>query len=181
MNGWGQDLRHAVRSLAKQPGFTLVTVLTLGLGIGASTAIFSAVHTVLLRDLAYADADRIVAVFHTDTESKVRSAGASAANLRDLADQSELLSGVSVADPWSLDLAQDGRTESLRTWAVTEGFFQVLGATPVLGRTFLEEEYLDGNDKVVVLGFRSWTTRFGADPGVVGRTVTLDDGMVLSC
>ena len=173
VNGLGQDVRQAARSLFKQPGFTLVTVLTLGLGIGASTAIFSAVNAVLFRDLAYTDADRIVAVFHTDTETRDRSTGASAANIRALAESSDRLSGVAVAEPWSLDLTLEDRTESLRTWAVSAGFFEILGADPALGRPFVPDEYLDGNDKVVVLGHRGWLRRFGGDPSIVGRVVTL--------
>lgn len=90
-------------------------MLTLGLGIGASTAIFSAVHAVLFRDLAYADADRIVAVFHTDTETRAVRTGASAANMRDLDESSDRLSGAAVAEPWSLDLFREDRAESLRT------------------------------------------------------------------
>ena len=175
VNGLGQDLGQAARSLLKEPGFTLVTVLTLGLGVGASTAIFSAVHAVLFRDLAYADADRIVAVFHADTETRELSVGASAANIRDVAESSNRLSGAAIAEPWSLDLFLDDRTESLRTWAVSTGFFEILGAAPALGRAFRPDEYVEGNDKVVLLGHRSWTQRFGADPAIVGRTVTLDN------
>ena len=175
VNGLGQDVKQAARSLFKQPGFTLVTVLTLGLGIGASTAIFSAVNAVLFRDLAYTDADRIVAVFHTDTETRDRSTGASAANIRDLAEASNRLSGAAIAEPWSLDLSFVDRAESLRTWAVSAGFFEILGTDPAFGRTFLPDEYLDGNDRVVVLGHRSWLQRFGGDPSIVGRIVTLDN------
>ena len=175
VNGWGQDVRQATRALVKQPGFTIVTVLTLGLGIGASTAIFSAVHAVLFRDLAYADADRIVAVFHTDTETRDISTGASAANIRDLDESSDRLSGAALAEPWSLDLFRDDRAESLRTWAVSAGFFEILGPELALGRAFLPEEYVDGNDKVVVLGHRGWSQHFGADPSIMGRVVTLDN------
>jgi len=175
VNGWGQDVRQATRSLLKQPGFTTVTVLTLGLGIGASTAIFSAVHAVLFRDLAYADADRIVAVFQTDTETGEIRPGASAANLRDLDESSDRLSGAAIAEPWSLDLFHEDRAESLRTWAVSAGFFDILGADLALGRAFLPDEYVDGNNRVVVLGHRGWSQHFGADPSVVGRVFTLDN------
>ena len=175
MNGWGQDVRQATRALVKQPGFTIVTVLTLGLGIGASTAIFSAVHAVLFRDLVYADADRIVAVFHTDTETRDVSTGASAANIRDLDESSDRLSGAASAEPWGLDLFREDRAEMLRTWSVSAGFFEILGADLALGRAFLPDEYVDGNDRVVVLGHRGWSQHFGADPSIVGRVVTLDN------
>jgi len=172
MMGMGQDLRHALRGLVKQPGFTLVTVITLGLGIGASTAIFSAVHSVLFRDLPYGDADRIVAVFHEDRETAERSTGASAANMRDLSEMSDLLVHAAAADPWSLDLVLDDRTETLRTWSVARGFFRTLSPTMHLGRVFTEQEYDAGNEKVIILGHGSWVNRFGADPRIVGRTLT---------
>lgn len=175
MEGFGQDLRHAARSLLREPGFTLVAGVTLALGIGASTAIFSAVHAVLLRDLPYGDADRIVAVFHTDAETGEVTTGASAANMRDLGESAERLAETAVAEPWSLDLQLEDRAEMLRTWAVSEGFFEVLGVEPRLGRSFRPEEYVAGNEKVVLLGHRSWTTRFGADPDLVGRTLILDE------
>jgi putative ABC transport system permease protein len=175
MEGLVQDVRHSLRALARRPGFALVTVLTLGVGIGASTAIFSAVHAVLLRDLPYANADRVVALFQTDLTTRERTGGVSAANIRDVHEQARQLSPVSVAEPWSLDLAREGRTEALRTWAVSEGFFEVLGVQALLGRTFTADEYVEGQDKVVVLGHRGWVARFGADPAIVGASVTLDN------
>jgi putative ABC transport system permease protein len=175
MEGLAQDLRHAARSLAKRPGFTLLTVLTLGLGIGATTAIFSAVRTVLLRELPYGNADRVVVLVQTDARSGAMTEGVSAANMRDLDEASARMEGVAVAEPWSLDLRLQDRTETLRTGAVSRGYFRILGAEPLHGRTFTEQEYVEGNDKVVVLGYRGWMNRFGGDPGIVGRTITLND------
>ena len=177
MDGLFQDIRFSARSLVKSPGFTLVTVLTLGLGIGSTTAMFSAVHSVLLKELPYGGAEKIVTVFQTDTESGEAGDGVSAASIHDLAQSATLLSEVSVAEPWSLDLTLEDRTETLRTWAVSEGFFEALGAGAAYGRTFTAEEYLEGNDRVVVLGHRSWVGRFGADPSLVGATIQLDNGM----
>lgn len=174
MSGFAEDLGYAVRGLARRPGFTLVTVLTLGLGIGAATAIFSAVDTVLLRPLPYADADRVVVLFQGDVDTGERGEGVSAANLRDVAASVGTLSSVGVAEPWSLDLTVDGRVESLRTWSVSEGFFDAIGATPLLGRTFTESDYVEGGSAVVVLGHRAWSARFGSDPAVVGTDVLLD-------
>jgi len=174
MEGIAQDIRHSLRSLGRRPGFTVVTVLTLGVGIGASTAIFSAVRAVLLRDLPYENADRIVALFQTDLTIRERSGGVSAANMRDLHEQARQLSPVAVAEPWSLDLAREGRAETLRTWAVSEGYFEVLGARALRGRTFTADEYAEGREHVVLLGHRAWVERFGADPAVVGATVSLD-------
>lgn len=174
LDGVGQDLRHAARGMLRQPGFTVVTALTLGLGIGASTAVFSAVHAVLFRPLPYESPDRIVTVVQSDTESGERSAGVSAANLRDLRDRAERLESVAVAEPWGLDLQLEDRAANLRTWAVSQGFFDALGAQPALGRSFAPEEYEAGSEKVVLLGHGSWTDRFGADPSIVGRTLVME-------
>ncbi|MDX1494591.1 MAG: ABC transporter permease, partial [Longimicrobiales bacterium] len=178
MDGMVHDVRQALRTLRKRPGFTAVTAVTLGLGIGASTAIFSAVHAVLFRDLPYEDPDRIVAVFHENAESGERGSGLSPANARDIAEASELLSAVAVAEPWSLDLEAEGRTEAVRAWAVSEGFFDALGIEPLLGRAFSEDEYRGTGAQVVLVGHRSWQRRFGGDPELVGRTLTFQQGAV---
>jgi len=174
MEGLAWDLRRAVRGLIRRPAFTLVTVATLGLGIGATTAIFSAVHTVLLRPLPYADADRLVTVFQTDVTTGERSDGVSAANIRDLDEAARRLSPVSVAEPWSLDLQVEGRAQSLTTWAVSEGFFEAIGVQAALGRTFLPEEYQEGAASVVLMSHGTWASRFGSDPGIVGMVLSLD-------
>lgn len=172
--GFGQDLRHSIRSLLKRPGFTVVTALTLGLGVGATTVIFSAVHAVLIRDLPYPEADRILAVRHVDRTTGELGEGLAAANALDLSENSEFLDYVAVADPYSQDLQVDGRAESLQAWAVAEGFLEALGAQPILGRGFTPEEYLPDGEPVVLLGHRSWRTRFGGDPDLVGGTLALD-------
>ncbi len=174
MEGFLHDLRHATQGLVRRPGFTLVTVLTLGLGIGATTTIFSAVHAVLLRPLLYAEAHRVVVVFQTDVTTGELGDGMSAANVRDYDDVAERLSAVAVAEPWSLDLQAEGRTESLRTWAVSSGFFEAIGVEAMLGRTFVPEEYAEGNEAVALISHSTWVTRLGADPAVVGRPVILD-------
>lgn len=174
MDGLWQDVRHSTRALARRPGFALVTVVTLGLGIGACTAIFSAVHAVLLRDLPYEEPERIVVVFHEGRETGERGNGVSAANARDLWEEAERLSVVAVAEPWSLDLEVDGRAESLRAWAVSEGFFEAVGVEAALGRTFRPEDHVPGSEPVVLLGHRSWRTRFAGDPAVVGRVLTVE-------
>ncbi|MGI9627255.1 MAG: ABC transporter permease [Longimicrobiales bacterium] len=174
MEGLGKDLKHSVRSLLRRPSFTVVAILTLALGIGATTAMFSAVNAVLLRDLPYNASDQIVALFQVDTQDGERSEGVSAANIRDLAEASTLLSDAAVADPWSHDLIEDGRAISLRSWAVSEGFFEAIGAVPQQGRVFLPEEYLPDSEPVVMVGHSTWQGRFGSDPSLVGRTIVLD-------
>ena len=174
MEGFGQDLRHALRALARRPGFTALTVLTLAVGIGSSTAIFSAVNTVLLRPLPYRDADDVLVLFRADAVTGVRSEGVAAANIRDLDEESTLLTDVAVAEPWSLDLRTDGRLESVRTWTVSRGFFEAIGGEPMLGRTFADTDYVEDGASIVVLSHRAWTQRFASDPGIIGTPVTLD-------
>lgn len=174
MDGLGKDLRHSARSLLRRPSFTVVAILTLALGIGATTAMFSAVNAVLLRDLPYDDADRIVALFQVDSRDGQPSEGVSAANMRDLAEASSLLTEAAVAEPWSQDLIEDGRAISLRAWAVSEGFFEAIGVTPVQGRAFLAEEYVPDSQPVVLVGHASWQGRFGGDPELVGKSIVLD-------
>lgn len=178
MEGLMHDVRQAVRGLRKRPGFTVVTAVTLGLGIGASTAIFSAVHAVLFRDLPYDDPQQIVVVFHEDAQTGERGSGLSPANARDIAQASEVLTAVAVAEPWSLDLEVDGRAQAVRAWGVSEGFFRALGVEPLHGRRFTTEEYSGAADPVVLVGYRSWRNRFGGDPELVGRTLTFQQGPV---
>lgn len=172
VEGFRHDLAQAARSLLRRPGFTLLTVVTLGLGVGATTAIFSAVRTVILRPLPYAEPDRVVVIFNTDITTVERRPGVSAANTRDFREAATLFDDVAVADPWSLDLTVDGRARSLRAWAVSEGFFAALGAQAELGRTFVDADYAEGGTgDIVVISYGSWVRRFGADPSIIGRTL----------
>jgi putative ABC transport system permease protein len=174
MDGFIQDLRLAARGLARRPGFTALTMTTLALGIGATTAIFSAVRAVLLRPLPYRDAEEIVVLSKGDVSSGVGGSGVSAANIRDFREAATLFDHVAVAQPWSLDLQVEGRAESLPTWTVSRGFFDAIGARPLLGRTFTDVDYDEGAPSIVVLSHRAWSVRFGSDPGVLGRPIQLD-------
>ena len=175
MDGVWKDVRHSLGSLMARPGFTLVAVLTLGLGVGATTAMFSAANAVLFRDLPYRDAENVVVLRQVDTRDEGGASGVSAANIRDLRETSRTLSHVAVAEPWSFDLLEDGRAVSLRSWTVSEGFFEAVGSKAELGRTFLPEEFVLGSETVVLLSHQTWQTRFGGDPNIVGRTLVLND------
>ncbi len=175
MDGLWSDLKHGVRALAARPGYAAVGILTLSLGIGATTAMFSAVNSVLLRPLPYRSPERVVTLYQLDTQDGERAEGVSAANVRDLAETSELLEAVAVAEPWSHDLVEDGRAVSLRSWAVSEGFFEAIGAVPHLGRTFTADEYRPDGEPVVMVSHATWRERFGGDPAIVGGTIVLDD------
>ena len=167
-----QDLRYALRTLLKSPGFTLVAVLTLTLGIGANTALFSVIDAALLRPLPYPEPDRLVRVFSTSARSGEWSA--SPADFFDWQRMTHSFSALAATNSGSMALSGEGPAERMRVVTVTQDFFRVLGVAPVLGRAFAAEEMETGRDHEVVLGDAVWRSRFGADPRVVGRTVRLD-------
>ncbi len=169
-----QDLRFGARMLMKQPGFTLIAVITLSLGIGANTAIFSVVNGALLRPLPYPDADRIVTLWQRNNQSGAKESGASSANFLDWQSRSQNFSEMAAAEPYSLNLTGQDEPEAFRAWLVTAGFFQILGVNALHGRTFNPEEYKPGNERVVILSCGLWRRRFGADPNLIGRTLRLN-------
>ncbi|HSF39238.1 MAG TPA: ABC transporter permease [Thermoanaerobaculia bacterium] len=163
----GADLRFAFRTLAKNPSFTLMVVLTLALGIGANTAIFSVVDGVLFRPLPYADPDRLVFLW---PEGSFPRGGLEL--LRERNRVYERLSAVSL--PLEVSLTGRGEPERLVGVEATPDLFSTLGVGAVVGRPLEEGEEGTGRDRVVVLSYRLWQRRFGADPGVVGSLVTVD-------
>ena len=168
-----QDLRYAIRTLRKSPGFTLVAVLTLALGIGANTAIFGVVNSVLLKPLPYADADRILTLWQSDGEQGIEDVAP--ANFLDWREQSRSFEAMAAIEPFSVDYVGPDGPEAIRTWLVTEGFLDILRTPALLSRTFRPDEDMEGNERVVVLGYGLWRSRFGADPEIAGRTLILDD------
>ncbi|MFN0121920.1 MAG: ABC transporter permease, partial [Blastocatellia bacterium] len=143
-----QDLRYGARMLLKQPGFTLIAVVTLALGIGATTAMFSVVNGVLLRRLPYQDEARVVTLWQTDVKSGVARGDVSPANFFDGRDRLQSCEYVAAAEPLGQTLLEQGEPESFRSWGVTEGFFEALGARTLYGRTFSPEEYQPGKGNV---------------------------------
>jgi putative ABC transport system permease protein len=172
-----QDVRYALRVLAKSPGFTAVAILTLALGIGANTAIFSVLDGVLLSSLPYPDPSRIVLVWgvetNPDTATRDARSQVSATDVMDWRKQNTVFEEISTYGNWAPTLTGQGAARRVSAMLVGDGFFKILGAQTVLGRTFTPEENIDGNDKVVVLSFGMWQRDFGGDPGVVGRSITL--------
>src|SRR5215210_1146671 len=120
-----QDLRYAIRMLLRKPGFTVIAVVTLALGIGANTAIFSIVNGVLLRPLPYKDADRIIVLWQNQLQKGIAEDDVSPANFLDWRERNQVFEEMAAADPWSFDLTGDGEPESFRSWLVTRGFFQI--------------------------------------------------------
>jgi putative ABC transport system permease protein len=177
MNTFWQDIRYAIRGLVRNPGFTLVTVVTLALGIGANSAIFSVVNTVLLKPLPYRDPSGLVKVWTRFTGIGLPNDQNwfSAPEFRDLSEQNRSFSAVSVLSAGTFNLGlSGGNPQSVTGAAVSPALFTILGINPRLGRTFLPEEAQQGHDRVVILGNGLWQRAFGADPQVVGKEVIID-------
>jgi putative ABC transport system permease protein len=172
MNGdLTQDLRYVLRSLAKAPGFTFIVLLTLALGIGANTAIFTVLNAVLLRPLPFPDSNRLVAL--RETFGPQGYTGSSAGpNVVDWRARSHSFSGMLAFRASSRALVGDGQPEQVFTAMVSADFFRTLGVAPALGRGFADGED-QGVGTVAVLSDGLWRSRYGADPGVIGRTITL--------
>jgi putative ABC transport system permease protein len=173
-NLW-QDLRHGLRALRKTPGFTAIAVLTLGLGIGANTAIFSVVENVLLRPLPYRDPSALVQVWNTylpQFPQIPNSPGDFQDFRRQAASFSEMAAYVDI--PQGFNLTGEGEPQRLEARYATSGFFSLLGIEPVAGRTFSPDEDQPGASPVVMLSHRLWQSRFGSAPAVIGRTLILD-------
>lgn len=169
-----KDIQFAARSLLKRPGFTLIVVLTLALGIGANAAVFSVINAVLLRPLPYRDADRVVTLWQNNIKAGIPRNDVSPANFLDWSEQSSSFEAIAGIEPFGLSMVGDGEPERFSAWLVTSGFFQVAGTDALIGRTFTAEDYVAGNNRVVVLGHGLWQRRFGGDRTIVGRQLTLN-------
>ncbi|MBV9506863.1 MAG: ABC transporter permease [Acidobacteriia bacterium] len=174
MNSLPQDIRHAVRLLAKAPGFTAVAVLTLALGIGANSAIFSVINALLLRPLPFLEPERLVLI-SGQAENDTRDARPlSWTRFQFVRDHSSSLSGVSAFVSEAFNLTGRGDPEQVSAARVSWNFFQTLGVRPMPGRAFFEAEDKPGGDTVVLLTDSFWRRRFAADPAAVGSHLTLD-------
>jgi putative ABC transport system permease protein len=167
-----QDLRYAVRTLARTPGFTAIAVATLALGIGANTAIFSVVHAVLLRRLPYPEPDRLVVI--REQQKRLGKMGVAWPNFLDVRARSRMLSSLAGYRANEMTLSDSHEPEVLRVGEVSATFFPLLGATAQLGRLLAESDDRPGATPAVVLSDELWRRRFGSDPEIVGKTVKLD-------
>ena len=166
------DLSYGLRMLLKHPGVTAIAVLTLALGIGANTAIFSVVHAVLLNPLPYKEPDRLVSLWeNVPNHGRWRVAPA---NFFDWKKQNTVFQDVVAFGANTLTLTGDGEPEQLTGARVSAGYFAVVGVDPILGRPFLPEEYETGKGQVVILGQGFWQRRYGGDKNIIDRTITLD-------
>jgi putative ABC transport system permease protein len=168
------DLRYAVRLQRKNPGFTIVAVIALALGIGANTAIFSVVNTVLLRPLPYKDPERLVMVWEEATKAGYPTDTPAAANFVDWRDQNQAFEGMAAIADESFNLTGSGDPERLEGRRVSANLFPLLGVEPQLGRVFAAAEDQPGSERVVVLSYKLWQRRFGGDAGIVGKTLNLN-------
>jgi putative ABC transport system permease protein len=172
--GVAGEARLAVRRLLRSPGFTVAAVVTLALGIGANTALFSLADAALLRPLPYPTADRLVMLWETKLGAGKARERVSAANFLDWRRESRALDAMAAWTAWGLALTGQAEPEELSSVRVSANLFQLLGVTPTLGRGFLPEEETVGRDRVVVMSHGLWAGRFGGDSGVIGRALTLD-------
>jgi putative ABC transport system permease protein len=179
MNILWQDLRYGARALYKNPGFTLIAALTLALGIGANTAIFSVVNALLFRPLPFHEPERLVWISNTGTAGGLSSVTTRVANFNDWRAQNksfeDLAAYFAFFDYGSYNLVGVGEPERLVGVDVSQNFFALLGVRPLLGRGFNEEECRWNGSPAVILSHAYWTRRFAADPGVIGRSLTLND------
>jgi len=177
MNVFLQDLRFAISQFRKSLGFTAVAVITLALGIGANTAIFSVVNGVLLRPLALKEADRLVRVWHVPPAKSfpgMPTFSVSAANYLDWERQNHVFAGMAIYSFHGFTFTGTNKPEQVDACSATYGFFSTLGVQPELGRVFTPQEDQPGQSNVVVLSHRLWQEHFGSNPSVVGQNINLD-------
>jgi predicted permease len=170
-----QDIRYGWRMLARNPGFTAIAVLTLAIGIGASTAIFSVVDTVLLRPLPYQQPDKLVVVSETLPGMSMDEIGVSAAEYQDYRDRNRSFSQVAAYESDGFNLTGAGRPLRVNAARLSASTFPLLGVSPELGRAFTQEEDGYGSSHVAVLSHALWEHQYGSDPNIMGKTVKLDE------
>src|SRR6516162_9635578 len=171
----GQDVRYGLRMLRKSPGFTIVAVLTLALGVGANTAIFSIVDAVLLRSLPYRDPDRLVRIFFNEPGVGLRDVRFSKPELDDLRTRAGVFEDVTPIFEGSENLTGAGQPERLEGVNGSFSYFSMLGVTPQIGRLFGPQDFAPGFAPEVVISDGLWHRAYGADPNVLGRTLRLDN------
>lgn len=168
-----QDVRYGARVLIRHKGFTAVAVLTLALGVGANTAIFSVVNELLLRPLPYRDAGRLVMLWEVNPEGR-RQNTTSRANFSGWRAQSTSFEGMAAFSDQRLSLIGDGDPEEVSVQLATPELFRVLSVEPIIGRGMMEEDSRPGAPGVAVLSHGIWQRRFGGDPQVIGKSITLN-------
>jgi putative ABC transport system permease protein len=167
-----QDLRYAARSLASKPGFTVLAVIALALGIGANTAIFSVVNATLLRSLPYPEPERLVMIWGTTPQ--VERASISPPDFLDFKEQNQVFERIAAFNSGGFTLTGENEPEQIRGARVSADFFAALGVNPILGRSFLPEDEKPGASRIVILSQALWQRRFNSDQSIIGKSVTLN-------
>ena len=170
-----QDFRFALRTLRSSPGFTVVVMVTLGLGIGINTAIFSLVNGVLLRPLPYAEPDRVMTVWENNPQLDIAQDQVAAGTYRDWVERAESFASLGAYNFGTFIVGGTDEPEQISGARISPSIFRVVGVQPVMGRAFREEEATPGNNFVVILSNGFWSQRFGSDPDVLGTALVLDD------
>src|SRR5262245_57969955 len=166
------DFRYAVRSIIKRPGFAAIAVITLALGIGANTAIFSTVHALLFNPLPFPQQDRIVAIWDKNPSRGVERNEVAMANYLDWRAQSQSFEHLALERWWSTNLTAGETPERVQGFLVTANFLDVLGVKPIMGRNFVEEENQPGKDAVAIITYSLWQRRFGSDANIINKPIT---------
>jgi putative ABC transport system permease protein len=174
MNAMMQDVRYGLRMLRKNPGFAAVALLTLALGVGANTAIFSVIDAVLLNRLPYHDPSRLVMVWEQNPQREWFHNIVSAANFKDWRSQNHVFTGIVAIDERNYDISGNAQPVEVEGEQVTANYFTVLGVRPALGRTFTPDEDQPGHAPVVVLSDGLWKRQYGGDPAFVGHDITIN-------
>jgi putative ABC transport system permease protein len=176
MDTFFRDIRYGVRMLIKNPVFTMIAVISLALGIGANTAVFSVVNAVLLKSLPFKDPETLVLIWgDSGNQDRLKQRNQlSATDVADFRNQATSFEDVSTFTGWNPIMSGDTEAERVPAIQVGDGFFKVMGGTPLLGRVFVPEEQKEGKDFVIVLGHGLWQRRYNSDPAVVGKTVLLN-------
>src|SRR5437762_3783368 len=175
MNTLIKDIRYGIRSLLGRPAFTLISVVTLALGIGASTAVFTVVHAVLLRSLPYGNADRLVMVWENNRRRDLKQQNViNLGNFFDWKEQNHVFEDMAAFIDRNAKLTSDGEPEEIPTQIATPNFFSVLGVHPIMGRTFTPDDGQQHQPDVVVLSYALWQRRFGGQ-SVIGRHLTVNN------
>ncbi|MGH9782298.1 MAG: ABC transporter permease, partial [Candidatus Acidiferrales bacterium] len=170
-----QDCAYALRMMGKNPGFTAIAVLTLALGIGANSAIFSVVHSVLIRPLPYPNGQQLVFIREAAQKAGVDDIGFSVPEIKDFREQNGTLAGLVEYHEMSFTLFGHGDPDRVKTGVVSWNYFDFFGIRPLYGRTFLSKDDVIGTPPVLVLSYEYWKKKFGGDPHVVGKTFEMND------
>ena len=170
-----QDIREAFRFLTANPGFAVIVILTLGLGIGVNSTIFSVVYGVLLRPLAYAEPDRLAGLWESNSVQGLDRSEVSAATYIDWRSRTRAFERIGIFRHRGFTLTSDGQAERVPSVEASPALFQLLGVAPIAGRIFTDEDERPGHERQVLLSYAAWMRRFGGDPAAIGRVLQLDD------